>query len=148
MPGDDELVQILRRTTGEPLEPLEAVAGAAELLAMQSLARRVPVADHVLDYAVRLVAATHPERSPLDEVRRGVRFGASPRGAQAMVAMAKVRALLDGRPNVAFEDVAAEALPALRHRVLLRYEAEAEGLDVDALLGRLVDEVPRDPAVR
>jgi MoxR-like ATPase len=148
LPDGPELVEVLRRTTGEPPEPPQPVAGAAELLAMQALARSVAVADHVLDYAVRLVAATHPERTPLQEVRRAVRFGASPRGAQAMVALAKVRALLDGRSNVAFEDVAATALPALRHRVLLRYEAEAEGLDVDALLRRVVEHVARDPAVR
>ncbi|HEV7679472.1 MAG TPA: MoxR family ATPase [Candidatus Dormibacteraeota bacterium] len=147
-PSDDELALILRRTTGAPGEEPEPVARAGDLLAMQSLARQVPVADHVLDYAVRLVAATHPERSGVDDVRRQVRFGASPRGAQAMVAMAKVRALLDGRPNVAFDDVAAQVLPALRHRVLLRYEAEAEGVDADALLQRIVDGVPRDPLVR
>jgi MoxR-like ATPase len=148
LPGDDDLAAILRRTTGEPSEPPQPVAGADDVLAMQALARRVPIADHVVDYAVRLVTATHPERSDVDEVRTAVRFGASPRAGQALVAMAKVRALLDGRPNVAFDDVAANVLPALRHRVILRYEAEAEGVDTDSLLRRVIEAVARDPAVR
>jgi len=146
-PSNDDLVEIARRTTGPELPRVEAVAGTDTLLGMIALARTVPVADHVIDYAARLVRATHPEHANLDMVRTLVRFGASPRAVQGLVQGAKVRALLDGRFNVAFDDIRALAQPVLRHRVLLGFEAEAQGTTPDEVIAQVVDSVDTDPAV-
>ena len=134
-PGQADLVEIARRTTG-PEEPnLERVAGAAELAAMSRLAREVPFASHVLEQAAALIVATHPDSETAPpEARRYVRWGASPRGLQTLVQAARIRALLEGRYNVASEDVAAVAAPALRHRVFLNFEAAADGVDSDRVL--------------
>lgn len=114
---------------------------------MIGTARAVPIASHLTDYAARLVSATHPERAEAtDTARRYVRFGASPRGAQALVLSAKVAALLDGRLNVAEDDLRAMALPALRHRVILSYEAVADGITGDHVVSSIVESVPA-PAV-
>ena len=114
---------------------------------MQHLARAVPIAPHVTAYAVALLAATHPDQPRAPEVvREYVRYGGSPRGAQALVAGAKVRALLDGRFNVSVEDLRAVALPALRHRIILNFEGEAEGVTADAIVGTILDSVA-PPAV-
>jgi MoxR-like ATPase len=106
---------------------------------MRELVREVPIASHVRDLASLIVLATHPqwERAP-ESTRRFVRYGASPRGAQALVLGAKVRALADGRFNVSVEDLRSLALPALRHRLILNFEGEAEGVDVDDLIGQIV----------
>ena len=140
-PGAADLTEIVRRTTGSVVDDAEPVADDARLRAMMSLARSVPIADHVIDYAVRLVTATHPEQSDDPDIRRYVRYGASPRGVQALVLMGKVRALIDGRFNVAFDDIRAAGKPALRHRVLCGYEADAAGRTADTLLDRLLDSV-------
>lgn len=145
-PGEADLAEIARRTTGPRLPELHVVAGQQSLVSMAGLARSVPMAGHVLDYAVRLVSATHPDRSVVEEVRRQVRFGASPRGLQAMVLAAKVRALLEGRVNVAFDDISAVARPALRHRLLLTFEAEAGGVASDDLIDTLLERVVAEPA--
>jgi len=103
----------------------------------------VPVASHITDYIARLVIATHPDGdTPSDLVRRFVRYGASPRGGQALVLGAKVNALLEGRYNVAFEDVHAVAASALRHRVLLNFEGQAEGISTDDVIADLIARVP------
>jgi MoxR-like ATPase len=146
-PSNDDLVEIARRTTGPELPRVEAVAGTETLLGMIALARTVPVADHVIDYAARLVRATHPQHASLDMVRTLVRFGASPRAVQGLVQGAKVRALLDGRFNVAFDDIRQLATPVLRHRVLLGFEAEAQGTTPDEVIAQIVDSVDTDPAV-
>jgi MoxR-like ATPase len=100
------------------------------------------VASHVGEYVAALVLATHPERAESPEVtRRYIRYGASPRGAQAVVLAAKVRALLGGRHHVSFEDVKAVLLPALRHRIIFTFEGQAENLDPDEVLGKIVREV-------
>ena len=113
------------------------------LLAMQALVREVPIAKHVQDYAVRLLQATHPtEKSSLDTVRRFVKFGSSPRGAQALLLAAKIRALFDGRIAASIEDVKSAALPALRHRVLLNFEGEAEGVKTDDLILEILKSLP------
>jgi MoxR-like ATPase len=105
--------------------------------------REVPVARHVQDYAVRLLQATHPaEKGSLETVRRFVKFGASPRGAQALLLAGKIRALFEGRFAASIEDVKAVALPALRHRVLLNFEGEAEGVSADAILGDILAALP------
>jgi MoxR-like ATPase len=106
---------------------------------MRQIAREVPIAQHVKEYALRVVLGTHPdsEHAP-DSVRRLVRFGSSPRGAQALILTAKIRALLQGRFNVAYEDLDAVAYPALRHRLILSFEGEAEGTDPDALIREIL----------
>jgi MoxR-like ATPase len=146
-PSNDDLVEIARRTTGPELPHVEPVAGTETLLGMIALARTVPAADHVIDYAARLVRATHPQHADLDMVRTLVRFGASPRAVQGLVQGAKVRALLDGRFNVAFDDIRQLATPVLRHRVLLGFEAEAQGTTPDEVIAHIVDSVDTDPAV-
>jgi MoxR-like ATPase len=119
------------------------VLDRARLLVMQALVREVPVARHVQDYAVRLLQATHPtQKDSLETVRRFVKFGSSPRGAQALLLAAKIRALFEGRFAAAIEDVKASALPALRHRVLLNFEGEAEGVKTDDLIKEILKGLP------
>jgi MoxR-like ATPase len=148
-PSEPELAEIARRTTGSDEPALAPVADGGKVLAMAALVRSVPLADHVLDYAVRLVSATQPERSPVPEVAGLVRFGASPRAVQALALTGKARALLAGRFNVAFEDIRASARPVLRHRLLLTFEAEADGVTSDRLIDKLLETIVADPvAVR
>ena len=142
-PSPVELHEILRRTT----EGVEATVGAVlaweDVLELRRLVRSLPVAQAVRDYAVRVVLATHPDRPEAPaSVKRYVRYGASPRGAQAMVLAAKVRALCADRPNVSAEDLRIVAKPALRHRVLLGFEGEAEAVDTDRLLDDVLAAVP------
>jgi MoxR-like ATPase len=144
-PSAEDLVTVLERTTGTHSATLHTVADAPTLLAMIELTREVPIASHVLRHAVDLVVATHPDQaSTPDLIRRYVRFGASPRAAQAMVLAGKVTALLDGRPNVSIADIRSVALSALRHRLVVGYEATADGIDAEQLVGALLDTV-REP---
>ena len=144
-PSEDELVAILERTTGVEQISVERVATGAEVVAMQQLARDVPIASHVMAYAVRLLRATHPDADVRPAiVKEYVRYGASPRGAQAMVLGAKIHALLDGRFSVAFSDVQAVAPPALRHRIILNFEGEAEGISTDSVVRAVIAETPTD----
>jgi MoxR-like ATPase len=138
-----DLREILVRTTAGAVEEPQKVIDADSILRHQKLVRAVRIADQVQDYAVRLVLATHPRgqfATPL--VNQFLRFGASPRAAQTLVLGAKVKALLAGRPHVAAEDIKAVALPALRHRVLLNFEAEAEGRGADEIVRNILDTVP------
>ena len=141
-PDEEELMEIARRTTGAEVPHAEVVADGPTLLAMQHLARQVPVADPVLRYAARLVESTHPEdaRAP-EAVRRHLRVGASPRGIQALIWAGKVEALLDDRKAVAIDDIRKVAFPALRHRLLLNYEAQAEGVEPDDILREVLGKV-------
>ena len=141
-PREEDLITILDRTTGVDAPKASKVASASEVVAMQRLARGVPIAPHVTAYAVSLLAATHPDqpRAP-GLVREYVRYGGSPRGAQALVLAGKINALLDGRFNVAVEDIRNVALPALRHRVILNFEGEAEGITTDAIVRAVIDAV-------
>ena len=144
-PTDHELALIAERMTGPAAAGAERALERDDLLEGAQLVRQVTVAPHVLDYAVRLVGATHPERSPVAEVQRLVRYGASPRGALSLLLGAKVCALRAERWNVSFEDIQRVAAPALRHRVILRYEASAEGMTPDALIERILTNVkPRE----
>ena len=146
-PSEDDLVEILARTTGADRPVASVAADAAEIIAMQQLARSVPIAPHITAYAVALLAATHPDQPRAPQIVRDyVRYGASPRGAQALVAGAKVRALLDGRFNVAIEDLREIALPSLRHRIICNFEGEAEGITTDAIIRTILDHVA-PPAV-
>ena len=145
-PSEDELLEIARRTTGSSIPTLDAVADAEAILAAQQVAREVPIAEHVLRYAGRLIIATHPDRTSVENVRRYVRFGASPRGLQTLVLAGKVRALLEGRFNVAFDDLAAVAHPALRHRIFLQFEAEADQVPADQLIDEILEKTDKTPS--
>jgi MoxR-like ATPase len=141
-PSEEDLIAILDRTTGADAPSARKVTTAAEIVEMQRLARAVPIAPHVTAYAVSLLAATHPDnlRAP-GLVRQYVRYGGSPRGAQAMVAAGKILALMDGRFNVAIDDIRSATMPALRHRVILNFEGEAEGITPEAVVRSILDEV-------
>jgi MoxR-like ATPase len=138
-PTEPELVEIARRTTGPDLPSVRPVADAARVLAMQRLARQVPIADYVTQYAARLILATHPD-NPLcpDGVRQHVLYGASPRGMQAMIMAAKINALLEGRRAASVDDVRRMAPPALRHRLILSYEARAANVSPDQVVASVL----------
>ena len=141
-PSVDELVDIADRTTGAVNPQAEAVADGDKIVAMQILARGVPIASHVTEYAARLLRATHPDDPVAPEaIRQYVRYGASPRGMQAMILAGKIMALLDGRYNVAFDDLRQAAKPALRHRLILNFEAQAEGITTDEVIASLLEAV-------
>ena len=144
-PTVGELSEIVTRTTeGTKVQVSKAVDGAT-LIELQQLVQQVPVASHVKDYAVRLILATHPNTETAQEItNQFLKFGSSPRGAQALLLGAKVRALTEGRFNVSFDDVAEVALPALRHRLIVNFEAEAEGVTTDLVLQKIMAGVPRD----
>lgn len=146
-PSVSDLISIIDRTTGADSAAPRKAADGHQVLAMGSLALATPVASHITDYVARLVVATHPgEPSAPDSVRRYVRYGASPRGAQALIIGAKVNALLEGRFNVAFEDVQAVAAAALRHRLLFNFEGLAEGISPDAVVTDLLAAVRKTGA--
>jgi len=139
-PDVAQLVDILDRTTGPAKPQAKAVANAETVLEMQELIRRVPAAEPVKNYAARIVRATHPdaELAPAS-TRKYVRYGSSPRGAQAILLASKVRALLAGRANVAFEDVRGVATSTLRHRLILSFEGQADGVGADDLIAEIID---------
>ncbi|TWT44166.1 ATPase family associated with various cellular activities (AAA) [Phycisphaerae bacterium RAS1] len=140
--GRDELKTIIDRTTTGYRPDVRPVMSDAQILAAQELVKRVIVAPHVQDYAIRLVLATHPQGAfATAMVNKYVRWGSSPRGAQAMTLAAKIYAMLDGRYNVSFDDVRKGTIPALRHRLLLNFEGEAEGLSTDMVLNDMLGEV-------
>ena len=138
-----DLGEIIARTTGGSGAEIEPVLDSETILAHQRLIRRAAIADHVRDYAVRLTLATHPsdEFAP-PMVGRFVRVGASPRAAQALVLAGKCRALLDGRPAVSVDDLRWAAQPALRHRLVLNFEADAEGVTPDTIVENIVATLP------
>jgi MoxR-like ATPase len=146
-PKRDELHQILDRTTGELLERRRPVLDRDRILAMQKLVRQVPVARHVQDYAIRLLQATHPDGpdSP-DVAKRFVRYGSSPRGAQSMLMAAKIRALFEGRFAASTDDLRAVAHASLRHRILLNFEGEAEGVKTDQVVDAILKSLPEGKA--
>ena len=140
-PSEEELAKILRRTTGEVDVEAMAVLKGEEVASAQELVKLVPAAPEVLAYAAKLVKMTHPdcEQAPA-KVKEFVRYGASPRGAQALLLAGKVAALLDGRPNVSFADLEDAALPALRHRVIRNFEGEAEGVTTCTIVEAVVQQ--------
>ena len=144
-PTVGELSEIVTRTTEGTKVEVSKVVNGATLIELQQLVQQVPVASHVKDYAVRLILATHPNTETAQEItNQFLKFGSSPRGAQALLLGAKVRALTEGRFNVSFDDVAEVALPALRHRLIVNFEAEAEGVTTDLVLQKIMAGVPRD----
>ncbi len=142
-PSEDDLVEILARTTGATVSEPGTALDAAGVLRWQQFARQVPVAEPVARVCARLIHSSHPTHADApDVVRRFVRFGASPRGAQGILLASKVRALTQGRLNVSFADVRACALPALRHRVLTNFEADAEGVSAATVIDGIVGAIP------
>jgi len=140
-----ELQLIMDRTTGATAPEASAVLSGPQLQELQQLAREVPIASHVRDYALRLVMNTHPgtTEAPQD-VNRFVRLGSSPRGAQSLILAAKAWALMSGRFNVGSEDIMRMALPALRHRLILNFDAEAENVSPEMVLSEVLAETPRE----
>jgi MoxR-like ATPase len=146
-PSEEDLITIMDRTTGAETVTAEKVTTAQEIVEMQRLARAVPIAPHITAYAVSVLAASHPDQPRAPElVREYVRYGGSPRGAQALVTAGKIFALLDGRFNVSADDIRSAALPALRHRMILNFEGEAEGITTEAAIRAILDSVA-PPAV-
>jgi MoxR-like ATPase len=142
-PSEDDLAAIIDRTTGAETPTASRVCTADEIVEMQRLARAVPIAPHVTAYAVSILAATHPDGSRAPGlVREYVRYGGSPRGAQALVSAGKIYALLDGRFNVSTDDIRAVAMPSLRHRIILNFEGEAEGITSEAVIRAILDAIP------
>jgi MoxR-like ATPase len=146
-PGREELRQILDRTTGGAVEACRPVLDREAILEMQRLVRQVPVARHVQDYAIRVLQATHPDGPDApDLTKRFVRYGSSPRGGQAVLLAAKIRALFDERFAASVDDVRAVVHPALRHRVLLNFEGEAEGIKTDQVIDAILKAIPETVA--
>jgi len=144
-PTAADLTEVLNRTTENRKVQIDSIVTREQMIELQHLVRQVPVASHVTDYAVRLVLATHPKtETAVPIVNQFLRFGSSPRGGQALLLAAKVRALAQGRFNASFEDVEAAVLPTLRHRCILNFEAEAEGITTDHVLAQVLRDVPRD----
>jgi MoxR-like ATPase len=140
----EELSTILDRTTTAENPKAKAVIDAKQIITSQELVKRVAVAPHVQDYAIRLVLATHPGAEYAPEItNRFIRFGSSPRGVQALILSAKVRAMLDERYHISFSDVSDSVLPALRHRILLNFEGQAEGIQNDDILNQILQHTPK-----
>jgi MoxR-like ATPase len=138
-PTGDELHTILDRTTTDEVPRPQPVIDKPRVLTMRDLVRKVPLARTIQDYAVRVLQATHPETAHATEMaKKYLRYGASPRGLQAMILAAKIRSLLQGRYAVAIDDIRAVAAPALRHRLILNFEGEAEGVDADAIIAEVL----------
>jgi MoxR-like ATPase len=143
-PNRADLHAILERTTGNDVAPVKPVLSGERLLELRGIVRQVPIARPIQDYAVRLVEATHPGKGASAEVTRVVRYGSSPRGAQALVLAAKIAALRDGRLTPSFADIQHAAVPALAHRVLLNFEGDADGVRTDELIRAIVKQVPEN----
>lgn len=142
-PEPREMVEIMRRTTGNEFPRVRNCLDAPRLAEMKRFVREILLPEEVQEYAVRIIYATHPEQGESPEtVRRFVRYGASPRGAQSLILAGKLYALLDGRLHVAPEDIRRAALPALRHRVVRGFRAEAEGVRSDEIIAAILEEVP------
>ncbi|MBQ9151637.1 MAG: MoxR family ATPase [Clostridia bacterium] len=143
-PSDKELMDIVKMTQITMDETAECAMDGRDILEMRALAAQVPVIDEVLDYAVRLVSGTHPELENAPETaKKNVKYGASPRAAQALITCAKVRALMNGNFNVSYADVEALALPVLRHRIKINYTAINDKLTVDDVIAKLVKETKK-----
>lgn len=143
-PSDKELMDIVKMTQITMDETAEVAMNGHDILEMRELAAQVPVIDDVLDYAVRLVSGTHPEISGAsDTAKKYIKYGASPRAAQALITCAKVRALMNGNFNVSYADIEALALPVLRHRIKINYTAVSEKLTVDDVIAKLVGETKK-----
>lgn len=138
-PNKEELLKIVMMTTAESVQEPRKVCDGAKLLEMRRIAQAVPIAEPVADYMMELALKTHPEyEGAPEDVKKYVRYGASPRGAQAILQAARIFALTEGRFNVSYEDIKAAAKPALRHRLFLNFEGIAEGKTVDGIIEALL----------
>ncbi|MBP8810417.1 MAG: MoxR family ATPase [Kofleriaceae bacterium] len=138
-PDHDALHTIIDRTTSDHVPEPQQVLDGARVMALRDLVRKVPLARSIQDYAVRVLQATHPEtKEATAQSKKYLRYGASPRGLQAIILAAKIRALLEGRYAVAIDDIRAVAAPALRHRLILNFEGEAEGVKADAIIAEIL----------
>src|SRR6266566_4470035 len=141
-PKAKDLMQIIDTTVGTHTLQAKQIASGEQLMHLIKTARAVPVATHVKEYAVRLLLATHPDQEDApDSVRKYVRYGASPRGLQALITTSKVRALLEGRYNVSTEDLRAVAYPVLRHRIVLNFDGLADNVTSESLIDTILEEV-------
>ena len=141
-PKAEDLLRIIDTTVGTQTLHAKPVADGEQLTRLIEIARAIPVATHIKEYAVRLLLATHPDQEQAPEkVRRYVRYGGSPRGLQALITASRVRALLEGRYNVSLEDIQAVAFPALRHRLVLNFDGLADGITSEQLIETIIDEV-------
>ena len=141
-PQPADLETILDRTTGTSQPTVTPVLSGARILEMSALARQIPIAKEIQRYAIALVTATHPEQHTSSETaRRYIRYGSSPRGLQALILGAKIRAILDGRCHVATADMQQMALPVLRHRIILNFEGQAEGISTDDVIRRIMTQM-------
>ncbi len=142
-PGRQEMHEILNRTTAAQQPEVTQVLDDEQILTLRSLVRQVPVANHVQDFAIRVLQATHPDDDEaLPVTKKYLRFGSSPRGAQSMLLGAKIKALLDGRFSASCDDIRAMAGPSLRHRLILNFEGEAEGVRADDIIDEILNLVP------
>ncbi len=147
-PTGPELTEVLTRTTEGGKVEINRVLAKEQVVELQKLVRQVPVASHVKDYAVRLVLSTHPKSETAAPIsNQYLRFGSSPRGAQTLLLASKVRALMQGRFNVSFDDIQSVATATLRHRLILNFEAEAEGITTDLIIAQILKDVPKDAEV-
>lgn len=138
-PSKDDLHEVLNRTTSKQSPQISAVMKKEDILQLRALAAEVPIADHVQDYALKLILGTHPELEGCSKmVKQYVRFGSSPRGAQAVIKAAKIHAIFQGRFNVSNDDIRFAAIPALRHRTILNFEGEAENISTDDIIRDLI----------
>jgi len=144
-PSVEELETILDRTTESAKPKADAVLTGERIIEMSQLARKIPIADQVRRYGIAIVVATHPDHEMAAEpTKKYVRYGASPRGLQALILGAKIRAILDDRYHVAREDLRTMALPVLRHRLILNFEGQAEGISADDVIDKIVRKIPED----
>ena len=144
-PKSTEIETILDRTTESEKPTVNAVLSGERILEMSALARTIPISDEVRRYGIALVLATHPDHELVAEpTKKYVRYGASPRGIQALILGAKIKAILDGRFSVAREDLREMAFPVLRHRLILNFEGQAEGISTDDVIKKIIDSVPED----
>ena len=144
-PSLDEEVEIMRVVGGRRSDPMEAVLSKEEIIGLQNLVKRVPIADHLLNYTARLVRATRPaDDSAPDYIKDWISWGSGPRACLNLMDAAKARAVLDGRFNVAIDDIKALALPVLRHRIGLNFAAMSDGVTTDDVIKKLLADIPAD----
>ena len=146
-PSRSELMEITKRTTGGQSIQLNKIMNADEIVYAQQMVKEVLIADDMLEYAVDIIAATHPEEASIPEIAQYIQYGSGPRGLQSLIKLAKARALVAGRYHVSIADIKTVAKPVLRHRLLLNYEGEAEGKTADELIDLILQTVKQGQAV-
>lgn len=143
-PNVEELTEIVNITTVKEENELHKISNGKEIMEMAKISKEIPIAKSVMEYAMKIVLATHPENANSPEItKKYIRFGSSPRGAQAIIKAARVKALIEGRYNVAFDDINYIAYPVLRHRIILNFEAVSDGISSDYIIEKLIAEIPK-----